>query len=500
MNRKTSHIVTSSFVIVSILFYLFSLYERPPHTDDAWIGEQVYWLAKEGRVKNVLMRHYKQNEIKLLVYHKLWVWQGYLAVKLFGFSLAVLKSVSLLYFLVLILLLYYYLVKKKKLLQKHEFRPVMMLLLLHPLIFEYSFVYRPEVALATIGFALFMLLEERLESNSRSYLPVVLLSLLSGVAVLTHLNGLIFTGATAILFLLFKRYKDFFVYGIVVLLLITLYFIDIRTSVDFSLWRDQMTVFTETGKNGLTIIGLLLSAFQRLFDEQLRWYHSPSEIVYSIVFLVVVIKGYYGLRKKAPILLYFTLILTLLLAFIGFNKTVKYIVLLLPFYFVLTLYYFKNLPENFDFLSFFNPKKKFLITRILVVLAVVTGIYYDAQIAFNKSSPAENEWISNTYIRKNKKSMIVLAPMQFIFNEIGKYKAIVGLFSYQERLEKNRGLTPASFFATAAKDSVNYIVLNEYNRHLFRLPELSVGDTLKNFKVIGKQSDLTILENVKNGR
>ncbi len=494
MKLDVTYIASRIFVGLAILFYIFGLYGRSPHTDDAWIGEQVYWLSHGSHVKNVLMKNYNQNEVKLLVYHKLWVWQGWIATKLFGFSLYVLKSISLLYLLVLLGLLYFYMVKKKKLLKKHEFYPVATIFLLHPLVFRYSFVYRPEIALATVGFLIFIILEDRLEHNKRGYGIIFIIGLLSCMAFLIHLNGLIYVGGTAVLLLIYKRYGDFTLYTIIVILLASLYFIDIHTKSDFYLWRSQLTFFTETGNGSLSIGKLISSAFYKLFDEHLRWYHSPAEITYSVVFLIVVIKGYYLLKKEAPTLLYFTIITTIILAFIGINKTVKYILLLLPFYFVLTVYYFKVLPEHYDFLTFFNPKKKYLITRIIIILAILTGLYYDGVISINKFNPTKYKQLTDTYIKDDPKKVIVLAPMQFIFNELNKYKAIVGLFSYQERLEKTKGFTQQAFFSTAKSDSIDYIFLNKYNRKLFHINVNSIGDTLYGFRLIGKKDNFTIMK------
>ncbi len=499
MEKLRSNRISTAFVIIVILFYLFGLYRRAPHIDDAWIGEQVWWLDKEGTVKNVLMRHNLQNEKRLLVYHKLWVWQGLVAVKLLGFSLYVLKSVSLLYLLLLYYLIWYYMVKVKRILDSRSFYVLGAVFLLHPLIFKYSFVFRPEIALAATGLFLFILLERLLEGRTGKALPAAAgAGLLAGAAFLIHMNGLVYIVTAGLLLLLYRRFKELGIYSLVTLSVVLIYFLEIKSKSDFALWKQQMTLFSEAESGGFSMMNLLFTAAKKLFDEQLRWFHSPAEIAFSVLFIVVVIRGYYTFVKKYPVLFYFTLLSSLTLAFIGINKTVKYLILLLPFYFILTVIYFKTLDEHFDFISFFSFKKKrYLYLRMWTVLALLTGIAYDIQTASHKFKPELNEELSQKYIHPDPLKTIVLAPMEFFYNERGKYKAIVGLFSYKERLSASGGLYSDSFFDTAQKDSVRYIILNNYNRRLFHIKDAAAGDTLGGFRVIKKDRRNTLLENIR---
>ena len=495
MKKPASKRIGGLFVIAVILFYLFGLYQRAPHIDDAWIGEQVWWLNKEGSVKNVLMRHNLQNEKRLLVYHKLWVWQGWLSVKIFGFSLYVLKSVSLVYLLLLYYLLWYYMVKVKQVTNTRSFVFAGSFLLLHPLIFKYSFVYRPEIALAATGMAIFILTERILENRTgKTAATAAGAALLSGAAFLIHMNGLIYILTTGLLLLVFRRYKALGIYSVVTIAMMMIYFLEIKTESDFLLWKHQMTLFSET--EGFSLIKLLIVALKKLFDEQLRWFHSPAEIGYAVLLLIVVIKGYHTFLKKYPFLLYYALLSSLLLAFVGINKTVKYLIPVLPFYFILTVIYFVSPDKKYDFVSFFSLKRKYLFLRIWTVITVITGIIYDVQTATVKFNPELFSRLSEQYIHPDPRKTVVLAPMQFFYNERGKYKAIVGLFSYQERLSDSTGLNSHSFFQTAKTDSVNYIILNEYNRKLFHINELEMKDTVSGYVVIEKDKSFTVFKSV----
>lgn len=74
-------------VVVNLLLYVYSLWQRQPDVDDAWIGEHAYWLVKNGFVKSDLMYGITSQEIRQIVHHKLFTLNGALFVKTFGFSL-----------------------------------------------------------------------------------------------------------------------------------------------------------------------------------------------------------------------------------------------------------------------------------------------------------------------------------------------------------------------------------------------------------------------------
>lgn len=82
INRNILILVLSAIV----LLFLYSLYQRIPNIDDAWIGEQVFWLDQDGAVINVLMKNYSDNYNGLIAYHKTFVHSGLWAMQLFGFS------------------------------------------------------------------------------------------------------------------------------------------------------------------------------------------------------------------------------------------------------------------------------------------------------------------------------------------------------------------------------------------------------------------------------
>ena len=111
-------ILSRRFLLPVLVFFvavfLYSLWGRPPDIDDAWIGVDAYTLARDGRVHTDLMAGINGQEEFFVVHHKLLNLQGAAFIKIFGFSLYTLKSVSLLYFLFFLTLFGFYTTKWKK--------------------------------------------------------------------------------------------------------------------------------------------------------------------------------------------------------------------------------------------------------------------------------------------------------------------------------------------------------------------------------------------------
>ncbi|RLD48145.1 MAG: hypothetical protein DRI88_04135, partial [Bacteroidetes bacterium] len=126
-------------LVFLVLFFVYSLWRRVPDIDDAWIGIDAYTLAKDGYAHTELMKGINQQEDLFVVHHKLLNLQGALFIKVFGFSLYTLKSVSLLYALIFIILFYFYTRRWKKLFNKDDLLFAFILLLSFPWFFKYSF-------------------------------------------------------------------------------------------------------------------------------------------------------------------------------------------------------------------------------------------------------------------------------------------------------------------------------------------------------------------------
>ena len=190
---KTVILVKLALLAVALL-YLYSLWHREPDVDDAWIGEHAYWLAEKGYVKSELMHGITNQQERNIVHHKLFTLNGALFITLFGFSLWTLKSVSLMW-LVIFTIVFFITIRRKEGSPAAWF--AMLLMAVNAFIFQYSFVYRPEIMVMTLGFISWLLLDQYLQNRSS---PALIFSgLFAGLAAAAHLNGLIFIMAGGLL-------------------------------------------------------------------------------------------------------------------------------------------------------------------------------------------------------------------------------------------------------------------------------------------------------------
>jgi len=129
-------------------------------------------------------------EVYQEVYHKLFVWQAVLVVKLLGWDVYVLKSISLVYLVGLIGLSWYYLRYLPVVARQQAFSLYIALLLISSLVVEYGFMFRPETMLMFVGFCSWLVLRRALLNGATTAAAAA--GLLAGLAALTHLNGIIF--------------------------------------------------------------------------------------------------------------------------------------------------------------------------------------------------------------------------------------------------------------------------------------------------------------------
>ncbi|MCF0061731.1 hypothetical protein MUK70_21050 [Dyadobacter chenwenxiniae] len=78
--RKT-HLagLLSIFIILTVSTYI----NRFPTGDDAWFGEQSYWLHKEGIIRSEFFRGIVGWEDQILVSHKLFLGFGAVVIRIY---------------------------------------------------------------------------------------------------------------------------------------------------------------------------------------------------------------------------------------------------------------------------------------------------------------------------------------------------------------------------------------------------------------------------------
>ena len=470
-------ISTIAVIIVAIQIGLFviSVPGYKVGIDEAWFGEQAYYMSLDGYVHSELFDGFGEYGQQLFVYHKLFVWLGSLLVTAFGFSLTVLRSISIISVLGLLGLIGFY---NKRYLKGNFVTTALasLILLSCPLFFSRINNFRPELLLSLFGLACFLLLVLSLDQRNRWWL--IGAGLAGGACVLVHLNGLIYVGAGVILLLSHKRPVDTLLFGLIVSLVASVYFADAHGQVGVVLQQFAQEPSHPSAN---------LSWYQpvvNLLQEHKRLFRSPEIIGLVVLFILALIRGSStGLKHRRDLVL-FTLCLVLILGLSGHNKTTKYAILLSPFF---TLVITSVLWELISDLRHLKRFDYWLLGWLAVYVAI--GLIMNTRTVM-----AEKEYIDKRTLAVAEylpPEARIMAPMKFIFNQIDNFdiRGYEGTSMILNRNEEN--FTPSSIYRHALEYEISHLVLDlEYcfdKTHEFgQMPyeQFEVIDTTEGFLVL----------------
>lgn len=486
-----NNLIKSAFAVLLLLF-IFSLWQRVPDVDDAWIGEHAYWLSEKGYVKSELMHGITSQEDRHIVHHKLFTLNGLVFIRCFGFSLYSLKSVSLLWLAVFMFVFFKYI--KNKFDSKMAWL-AMLFLISNSFIFQYSFVYRPEMMVMTLGFFSFICIEKYLKDEKYKFL--ILGGLTAGLAASAHLNGLIYIGAGSLV--LFWKKKP--VPALIILLAslpgIAVYFYDFTSKYNLAYWFYQLNDSPALHKS--TVVPSSLIYLMKILNEHLRFFHSPKEIILSLLLIFAVLINFKYLKNKT-IYLHYLLLLIVLLSLISVHSTSKYLLLYLPIITLVIITSFNKLfSEKLEVIRFkLNSSNQKSIALVLIILFFGTHLSYDVLISSDKYNTAKNAEITNKYFSENTEQLAILAPMDFIFNELPKYGRIQSDLSITE-MKKDCVISSDEFFNIIDSLKINGMILSDEYIQKYGLKTITRDQySKKDFSLAGKQNGYTILKRISN--
>ena len=318
--RRLAGWLTFAFVLA----FLASLPNRFAHLDDAWLGEQAFWAWREGAVRSELFRGFLGYEERIWAYHKGFIWIGAGALWLGGWSLSVLKAVSLPWFVALLVLFVRHLRRQRERFGEHAVRLAPLLLLAHPRMVEFAYTFRPEMALATCALATFVWLDRYLESGRRASLFAAALA--TGVGVLLHLNGVVFIAAGVGLLVVERRGRAALVFGAIATALGAFYFADVAVAGEWREWARQFAADPALEARDFSVLG----ALEKLAMEWRRWFRHGEDVATSVLVIVSAVLLGHRLRGSLGRPALFTLIALIALGLVAQSKTTKYALPLLP--------------------------------------------------------------------------------------------------------------------------------------------------------------------------
>ncbi len=465
-------------LLLAVLLFVASFYQRVLHGDEAWIGEQAYWAAKDGIVRSELFDGFLGAGTRQWVYHWLFVWQAAGVIRLVGWSSLVLKLISLAYLGVFVLICRPHL--------RHYLTSVAArclfwaVLLLNALVVEYGFVFRPEVMLMCLGFGSWILLQRWLHSAQPRWYHVVLAAALAGLAAATHLNGLIYLMAGTGLLLWRRQWKGATLFAGVGGAVFAMYFLDVLVHNAWGTYFHQFAPAIDGNESGNGFALVL-----RALAEHKRFFHSPLEAALSLLVLTAAVVLYRS-RWRTPRLTDATLYLLLLvaaLAALSQGKTTKYLVLYMPHLCLLVAVGFEHLPRRTGW-------ERAVLVVVLGFYTIVNSVHTGLLISRHEDRVARNQQLAKQ-LSAYRHTRIV-APMNLVFNQIDAF-TIQGVTCYLLLTQAGQ-LRPngQALFEEAARRRRRLIILDDNSLKEMNLPRPVAGRTYGGYRYAHRFHDYYI--------
>ena len=416
---------------------------------------------------------------------KLFVLNGALFTRIFGFSLYSLKAVSLFWFVLFILLFGLYTTRWQKIFSKYDLLLAMIVLFSFHEMFKYSFIFRPEVMMMTLGFAGFIQLQAFLKRDGGKNGYLYAFGFLFGLTAAVHLNGIIFIAAAIVLLIWDKKFEAVVWFTLAVLPGFSLFFYDMTSASDFSLWKHQF--FESPSLDGLNQDTGILKPVFNLFNEHQRYFHDDRVLGFTVFMLLAVLSGFGFVYRKHTNLFRFALLVAIFTGMFAMHKSKHYLLLNFPYLLLLTTLSVKAVKEG-KIKTYLFGRPQFISSALATLFFVylLSANYFNAQLAFEKFSPEENRERAIQYSGQEKGEMNIVAPMSFIFNEIEQFNRIQGVLCYIELQKSDPGIYGVGFLRKAATFNTDLIVVPPYYQTKLGINLLNTGDVIGNYQIIDK--------------
>ena len=444
--------VLLSITAVGMLVFIASMWHRFIYIDDAFFGEQAYWLAKDGIVKTPSLIDFLGCDIRLFSYHKLNIFIGAALIRLFGWSVNPLRFATL-FFLVGFLLVYSRFFRGKK--SRFDFGSFVVaafLILFNPLIVLYAFTYRPEIWVMFFGFSSYFFIDKSVRKNYPSKY-IIAAGVLAGLAFLTHLNGLIFPVAGFIVLALSKKWKSVIVFSISSGIICLLYFFDLWQDNNFSMWMYQLKNWPDnnaTNYLSTNFWDLILNMIYKLGHEHQLFFWSDRVWIISAFFFLALISNFKYLFRKHFVLIVYTLVLIITLNVAGGQIAERFLIYLFPFMAIIIA---------IDVVLMMNKTAYFRKSLYIIFLLLQVAFVAKMFVGIFQKNNDHTEISKNILAGIPEKNALTLVPYTLIYNGLDEYKlASYKGFEYYQVSVKHT-VTQKELFERAKALNIKFIVV-----------------------------------------
>jgi hypothetical protein len=463
------------YVLLAVFALLLaaSLPSRYMHGDDAWLGEQAYWMARCGYVRSDLFRGFLDYDQRQMVYHKLFILVGAAVVRVFGWSLCNLKAISLACYLAFSAAFYMYFRRRRDLFDARDFWIATLFMVSAPLVFRYCYVFRPEIMLMTLGFLSFSFLASDPVGPTAGRAAAA--GAFAGLGLLAHLNGWIFVAGGLAILIRSRRPRPALVFLAAAAAVSLAYFYDLTSASAMRLYRFQIGNDLPIGHTGA------LGRLANILYEPKRFFYSAREISASTLVVLSLVLAWRVLWARHRDLLLYLCVIVVGLPLLSRPRPSYYIVLYMPYMAIIVAVAFKHVA------SLGRARSAVLVTVAALHLAYCLYHAVDV-IRARQDLPGINREIAG-HLEAGRS---VAAPSDFIFNEMANYR-IQSLILYN-RLAERAGtrLDPESFFSMARGFGNAYVIVDKEFAGKIGLRPAGAGAAVGGYEKVAQVKDRTI--------
>lgn len=454
---------------VALLLAIATLFGRPPAFDDAWFGDQAYFVATEGRLRSELFRGMLGWEEWVYITQKAGVLLTAVFVRILGLTPLAVHLPGLIYATLCGTLVVVYL-RRVRPGDRGTLLVAGILLAANPSVVAFAFLVRPELMLASLAFASYALLDAVFCRDWPIARRAALAGALAGASPLFHLNGSMIMAAGGLFLLVRRQWLPAAVYSVTALGVALLYVVDALVRGDLGQMVTQFRFDPATA--GSTSLSAKLAT---VGDVGNVFFHSPAEIAISVMLLFPALAFSRLRRREIPtpreargLVTYSAALLLSLLVLLN-RPAHMYALLFCPFGVAL----FSLLHGQLRAATAVGLRRT---SALILCTCLVFGISHSiARIVRNAEARDEMQW--NAYVASllPKKHVAVIAPLAFVFGQIDDYR-IMGLakYAHPDRVSGSQW-DMSTLMADAARWDVEYVVFERRRgHHNFDPPEYPV--------------------------
>ncbi|HUI31825.1 MAG TPA: hypothetical protein VLX91_16570 [Candidatus Acidoferrales bacterium] len=479
LQNKTRLLILLAIIEIALLILSIPFFKL--NGDEAWFAEESYFMSQKGYSASNLFSGFLMEDVRIVVQHKLFIYLGAALFKILYFDLWVFRLIPILALVVLVVFMVKY--------QQNYLAaggsaglPSARLQLFLSLCIAFAvhdFVYlakvgRPDMLVTLLGFISFYLLAAY--HRREKYWRAGLAGFFAGLAMLAHLNGIIFVAAGLAVLLLRKKFSASLLFGILAVAAFLPYLLDIYLHYDiFKVQINSPLVITKTEFT-------LLKPLINMSREHQRLFRKPQIIIPSALFFFQLITNWRKLFDNGMRgLTVYTLLLMFFLGLFVEDKTMKYSTYLIPFWGILIARSMITM----------DAKRKWIFpaNAFLLLALFVTGLFWQVESVFEKENyPPLNRSIA----AEMPQHSTCVAPMNFIFNEVANYKILSDYLVGYEGFGETKIESLSDF---CRKKNCKYVVFNKYGDEWDYIHDYNdTAGLLKKFEIVAANHDFTILK------